>query len=263
MRKVRTIHYKTFDDDVVVNSNQDYVLSEDYKWVDNGLGRRFGSALVYSLAYVFAFLYAKLALHCRVENRAALKAVKGEGYFVYCNHTQPVGDVFVPAYLNRDRRIYTIVSQANYGLPVIGRILPYLGALPIPSNMADMKKFTSAISERVNTRHCIIVFPEGHVWPWYTGIRPFGPNAFHYPVAEEKPVFSMTLTYHRRRLSSKPRTRVYIDGPFYPEAALPRREQKERLCEEVRQAMERRSLESDYSYIEYIQDENESERSFE
>ncbi len=45
------------------------------------------------------------------------------------------------------------------------------------------------------------IFPEAHVWPYYTGIRPFGEAAFHYPVATGKPVYTMTVTYQRRRWS--------------------------------------------------------------
>ncbi len=265
MKRERNIYYNSFDEDVVVNSNQDFVLADDYRWIDNRPGRRVASFLVYALAYAFSFFYAKLALHCKVVNRGALKAAKGDGYFVYCNHTQPVGDVFVPAFLNRDRRIYTVVSQANYGLPVIGKILPYLGALPIPSGISGMKKFTEAVSTRVNTNHCVIIYPEGHVWPWYTGIRPFGSNAFHYPVVENKPVFTMTTTYQKRRLSSKPRATYYIDGPFYADGSLSRKDQKEKLCKEVSETMKRRSQNSSYSFINYIQRDSvqESQRSAE
>lgn len=95
------------------------------------------------------------------------------------------------------------------------------------------------------------IFPEAHVWPYYTGIRPFGEAAFHYPVATGKPVYTMTVTYQRRRWSRRPRITVFVDGPLRPDATLTRKAQQAQLAELVTQQMRQRSAASTYSYITY------------
>ena len=62
----------------------------------------------------------------------------------------------------------------------------------------------------------------------------------------------MTKTYHKRRLGSRPRAVVYIDGPFYPDQALSRKEAQNKLHDEIWQTMNKRAKLSDYEYCEYV-----------
>ena len=169
---------------------------------------------------------------------------------MYGNHTQPIGDVFDPALICFPKRIYTVVGAANMDLPFIGRILPFLGALPIPDTLSGMKKFQNAIEYRVVSGHPVIIYPEAHVWSYYTGIRKFGPTSFKYPVNLDVPVFCMTATYKKRKFFKKPKINIYIDGPFAAEGS--KKERAEKLCADVYECMTRRSLESDCKYINYI-----------
>ncbi len=143
-----------------------------------------------------------------------------------------------------------------------------------------MKKFLEAIRTRIGEKSCVILYPEAHVWPWYTGIRPFPDTSFRFPAEIPAPSFCMTTTYQRRkenpllrmihRLRRKeaakaegdrseadrerrvrPAITVYIDGPFYPEPGLHRKEQQKKLCEEIHACMERRSKNSTYEYVRY------------
>ena len=252
MRK--TYYYNSYKDDVVQSKNQNYNLKEDYKWIKNNIFYKIYSSIIYFFAYIFGIIYCKYILHVKIKNSKILKKYKGQGYFLYGNHTQIIGDVFIPAYVCKSKRIYTIVSRANLGIKGIGKILPSLGALPIPNTITNMKNFKNAIEKRIKEKKCIVIYPEAHVWPYYTKIRPYEKGAFKYPVDLDAPSFSMTTTYYKRKFGKKPGIIVYIDGPVLTNKELNKKENQEKICEEIHKTMENRSKNSTYEYIEYVKE---------
>ena len=247
MKKVR--YYSSFSDDFDQSANQNFKLSKDYKWVRKDVMSKFLSGLIYGLAVIFGGAYCRFFLHMKVKGRKNLKGVKG-GYFIYGNHTQPVGDVFIPALCVLPKRIYTVVSTANYGIPVIGKLLPFLGALPIVDSLYGIKELNKAMEQRLKKGHPVVIYPEAHVWEYYTDIRPFPDTSFKFPVKFEKPAFAMTVTYKKSKLFKKPITEVFLDGPFFSQGSSA----KEKACDlhqKVFAAMVKRSKNSNCSYIEY------------
>ncbi|MCD8054941.1 MAG: 1-acyl-sn-glycerol-3-phosphate acyltransferase [Lachnospiraceae bacterium] len=247
----RTQYYRTLQDDFVESANQSYALGEDYVWIRTGLGAKLARAVLYAIAYLFAFAYGRIALHLKIVKNVNMKGFRDSGAVVYGNHTQPIGDVFFPALVCAPKRCYTVASPANLGIPVIGRLLPWLGALPIPENFGQMKKFVAAVNQRLQEGNCVIVYPEQHVWPYCTQVRPYAETAFDYAVKNRAPAFCMTTTYQARRFSQKPKVTIYLDGPFYADTGLSRRAQKEQLRNQVYACMKKRSEMSTYEYIEY------------
>lgn len=248
-RKIQ--YYNTLSDDVIDNGNQEFEVPPDYRWIRTDLLHRINSALVYGLACMIGFIYCKLVLRISIKNRKVLRNHTSNGYFVYANHTQPFGDVVLPAFLCPWKRIYTIVSPANLAIPVIGKILPALGALPIPNSIKQMKQFLDAVKQRIQQGHCVVIYPEAHVWRYYTKIRPFPPTSFRFPVETNSPVFVMTTTYRKSGWLARPKTTVYLDGPFLPDKMLSKKEQQQQLHDAVFSAMENRCKVSDYKYIIY------------
>lgn len=251
MEKNKIYYYKSYNDDFVKSKNQNYKLKKDYKWIKENILYRICSEVVYFIAYIVGLFYCKFGLHVKVENRKILKKYKKQGYFLYGNHTQPVGDVFIPAYVANDKRIYTVVSQANLGVVGIGPILPMLGALPIPDSIKDTIKLKKAIEKRIEQKKCVVIYPEAHVWPYYTKIRPFQDTAFKFPVECNVASFSMTTTYYKRKFGKKPGIVVYVDGPFTPDNKLSKKENEEKICKEIYQSMANKSNNSTYEYIKY------------
>jgi 1-acyl-sn-glycerol-3-phosphate acyltransferase len=249
--KIPTRYYSSFDEDFSKSKNQDYVLPQNYKWLRTSLPFRFASAALYSLALLISSVYCRLFLHIRFKNRKILKETLKTGAFIYANHTQPIGDVFTPALACFPNRIYTLVSPANLGIPVIGRILPHLGALPIPHGIHKLKELRQAVEYRANQNKCIVIYPEAHVWEYCTMIRPFSETSFTFPVKYRKPVYCMTTTYQKRKFGKKPSATVYIDGPFEASPGLSAKEQSKELHDTVERCMKERSRESNCSYIKY------------
>ncbi len=249
----KTRYYKSFSDDFEQSANQDFKLPEDYKWIRTDLKSKLLSGLNYGLAVIFGGLYCKLGLHMKIRGRKSLRGSKGD-FFIFANHTQPVGDVFIPAMAVLPKRIFTVVSPANYGIPFIGKLLPYLGALPIDNSLRGMKELTHAIEQRLDKKHPIVIYPEAHVWEYYTGIRPFADTAFKYPVKMNKASYAMTVTYKKSKLFKKPVMEVFLDGPFYGEGETAK-EQAVSLHSKVAEVMKKRSENSNFEYIKYLKDD--------
>ena len=152
MKENKVYYYKSYEDDLIKSKNQDYKLKKNYKWIKNNIFYRLCSNILYCIAYIFGFFYCKFFLHVKIENREVLKKYKKQGYFLYGNHTQPIGDVFIPACVCKNKRIYTLVSQSNLGVAGIGLFLPMLGALPIPDSIKDTKKLINAIEKRIKQK---------------------------------------------------------------------------------------------------------------
>lgn len=249
MSKRETRYYGSFTDDFSTTENQNFKLPENYKWVRTDIKSKVISALIYAIAIVFSYVYCKLFLHMKIKGRKKLKGIKG-GFFIYGNHTQPVGDVFIPAHTVFPKRIYTVVSPANYAIPVIGKILPFLGALPTADTLHGIKELNRAIDYRLKNGNPIVIYPEAHVWEYYTGIRPFPLTSFKFAAKFGVPVFAMTVTYKKSRFFKRPIAEVFLDGPFYP-AGETEREKAAFLHDCVYEKMQNRSENSNYSFIEY------------
>ena len=114
------------------------------------------------------------------------------------------------------------------------------------------KKFNQAIEHILSKDNPILIYPEAHLWPYYTKIRPFDNKSFRYPVNLNKPVFTFTTTYHKRKHSKKPKIVIYVDGPFYPDRSLDKKSAMQKLRDEVYQKMCERAKLSDYEFVKYV-----------
>ena len=245
----KTRYYDSFDTDFVESAAQNFTLPKDYRFVRRDPWSKCLSVLCYGLALLFSSAYCGLFLRLRVHGREKLSAVKG-GFFLYGNHTQPVGDVFTPALCVLPRRIYTVVSTANYGIPVIGKLLPYLGALPITGDLRGLRKLEEAMEYRLTRGNPIVLYPEAHVWEYCTFLRPMHASAFRFPAKMQKAVFTMTVTYKKTRWRKRPKMEVFLDGPFYGEGEGVR-DRAEALCRRVTETMQARTKNSNCAYVRY------------
>lgn len=250
MKGRKEIVYRSFSEDVVFSADQRYTLPPDYRWVEDSPAAVRRSRLLYKIAVAFACVYCPLVLRVKVVGKEKLP--KQGSVYLYGNHTQPMGDAFTPAWIcGGKRRIYVPISPANLGIPVLGRLLPYLGGLPVPEEGQGFKRFLRAMERRTEEGGVMVVYPEAHVWPYYTGIRPLDSAAFAYPVWWNCPSYCMTTTYQKPKWGKKPRITVYIDGPFRPDPAASRKKQKEQLRQQIYGTMLERSKESNYAYYQY------------
>ncbi len=146
------------------------------------------------IAKPVAYLFLKLKYHHKIVNRDCLKKVENTGFFLYGNHTNAIADALIPTMICKPVGVYVVVHPNNVSMPVLGKITPSLGALPLPDDGTAMKNFLKAMGELVKNKQCIMIYPEAHIWPYYTGIRNFKDGSFRYPLQYKVPVFCFTNT---------------------------------------------------------------------
>lgn len=257
-KEKRVFYYNSEEDDPIKTEEQEkkekVLLPEGYEFIPENPFVRLYAAILYRGFKVFARFYARFYLHMDIVGREKLKKVKGTGYVIYANHTNPFHDAFSPA-LVADRRIFTIISPVNLKLPGIGKFLPLIGGIPLGTNDKEKKAMNEAVDKRLAQKKCLVIYPEAHVWPYYTKIRKFpaGDRSFKYAVRNNLPVFTMTTTYHKSKVKGqeRPDMTVYVDGPFYPDKKLSEDENRAKLAKEAYDSMVKWSEKSSYEYFEY------------
>ena len=248
MKKPTFKTYASYTDDFVTSSNQNYEIKDNYKWLNTNIFYKIISSILYFLAYLVAIIYCKLILKVTFKNKKVLKDYKG--YYLFSNHTQMIGDALNPLLLTFPKKNYVVVSTANLGIPFLGKILPFVGALPIPRKIHEKEALFKAMHTLVQN-HSITIYPEAHLWPYYTQIRPLPISSFRFPVKDQVSSFSMTTTYQKKRFGKRPKITIYIDGPFYPDSKETQKEAAISLRDKIYNQMVLRSKNSNYEYIKY------------
>ena len=203
------------------------------------------------VAVPLAKLYMKLYFRHKIINNGVLEQAGKSGYFLYGNHTHFMADALVPSMVSMPEDISVIVHPNNVSMPVLGKITPYLGAIPLPDDKNAMKNFMSAVKYKIENGENIMIYPEAHIWPYYTDIRPFKDTSFGYPVRYHTPVFCLTNTYQPGKGMKRPRMVTYVDGPFYPQEGLTLKEQRKNLRGQVYHVMKERAKNNTIERIHY------------
>ena len=252
--KQKTFYYSDeVNDDFAGTHIERKPLPENYEYLNKGFWRKLRRFFVYYvIVRPIIFVYNKLIKRVKYVNKIAFKGYKKQGAFIYGNHTSMILDAFNPAYLAYPRPADVIINADAFSIKGIAWLLKSLGGFPIPEGFHAMGRFNAAIAEAIEKRHWIAVYPEAHIWHYYTKIRPFPPVSFTYPVKLKTPVFSYTMVYKKRKHSKYPKRLVYIDGPFFADETLPVKQAAQALRDEVYSAMCTRAQESDCEYIKYV-----------
>lgn len=251
----KIIYYEDeLNDEFSKSSIEPRIIDENYKYVHkNPLWNLCSFVLQNILSVPIKILYAKIKFRIKYIGKEKIKPYKNEGYFIYGNHTQPFADTFIPSIPMYPKRNFLIVNPVNISLKGTGTLVEMLGAMPIPSNKSAMKNFLEAIKQKTNKGYAITIYPEAHIWPYYTKIRPFKDVSFKYPIQLEKPAFCITNTYQSYGKNNKKIKIVsYIDGPFYPNKELTLKEQQKELRNKIYNCMDERSKNSNIEHIKYI-----------
>ena len=251
----KIIYYEDeLNDEFSKSSIEPRIIDENYKYVHkNPLWNLCSFVLQNILSVPIKILYAKIKFRIKYIGKEKIKLYRNEGYFIYGNHTQPFADTFIPSIPMYPKRNFFIVNPVNISLKGTGTLVEMLGAMPIPSNKSAMKNFLEAIKQKMNKGYAITIYPEAHIWPYYTKIRPFKDVSFKYPIQLEKPAFCITNTYQSYGKNNKKIKIVsYIDGPFYPNKGLTLKEQQKELRNKIYNCMDERSKNSNIEHIKYI-----------
>lgn len=233
-------------------------LREKYRYVHrNPLWRTIEFVLYRIIVQPIIFLYVKIAHGQRFRGRRAFKAARASGAYLYSNHTGYLLDAFCPNLACWHKHNYIVVGPDAMSIPGLNNIVEMAGAIPMGSSISQTREMVKCIQYREKHRGMVTIFPEAHIWPYYTDIRPFPDNSFRFPAMDGNPVYALTNCYTKRAFFRRPRVISYIDGPFYADPALTSRENQKMLRDRCYQAMKMRTAEnSDYEYARYVRAED-------
>lgn len=254
MKKNKVIYYNDeLNDEFSTAVIEPRIIDERYKYKHSFIWECFSALLQNVLSVPIKWIYLKCKFRHKFIGKEKYRECKNTGFFIYSNHTQVFSDTFTTSMSVMPKRNYLIVNPANISVKPFGWIVELLGAIPIPGNLTATKNFMSIIEDRVvNKRQSITIYPEAHIWPYYTGIRNFKDVSFTYPIKFNKPVFCVTNTYQKISNSSKVRMVSYIDGPFYPDINLSKKEAQRKLRNIVYEKMLERAKNSNVEVVKYI-----------
>lgn len=237
-------------DDIVARK-----IDKDYVYLKNSLWYRFVCFFWYRIvATPLVALYMKLKFRHKVIGKRKIRKCKS-GAFLFGNHTHSITDISIPTLVSFPKKAYIIAHANNVSIKYIKNITPKIGAVPLPDDIAATKNFTNCLNQRFKEKSVITIYPEAHIWPYCTVIRPFTSASFRYPVMMDGTTYCLTNTYQKRKFSKKPRMVTYIDGPFYPDKELPRKEAQQKLRDEIYNTMVERSKLNTLTLVKYVKEE--------
>ncbi len=261
MRK--TYYYRDEkNDDFAATKINTVKIPDDYKYINHNVFYRIGEKALYFIAMPTIYVILKVHYLNRYKNRRVLRKAKKQGCFIFGNHTNYLLDAYNPSLISFPKRAHIIANPDAVSIKGLKTVVKMLGAVPIPSSIEGMRNFKGSISELIEKKHVIAIYPEAHIWPYYTDIRDFGTQSFHYAVDCNVPCFTFTNVYKKRKLKlmKRPKVVTYVDGPFYPDQTLPKKAAVVKLRNEIYDAMKKRVDEHPkYNYNTYIQVKDDDE----
>ncbi len=254
----KVIYYKDEQNDDFSGLNiEAQPLGENYPYLHTGkLFKAFEFLFYYGVMIPVVYLLQKVYCHQKFADRKALKAAKKEGCFLVSNHTQVQSDSYIGPLATFPKKCFIISHPHVLSLRGLRLGMQAYGVIPLGSTLEEKKHFLQCVETRLAENKAIIVYPEAHVWPYYTKIRPFDYQSFWYLSRSKKPMFVLTNCYQKRRFFKKPQIVTYVDGPFYPHEELSEIEAAKALRDIAYDTMCKRvKNHSTCEYITYIKAE--------
>lgn len=256
--KEKKIFYYTdeLNDDFAGTNIKTKSVDGSFKFIHKGfLWRAVSFFLYYIVAFPLVLLYEKLILGVKFVNKKALKKYKGQAIFIYGNHTG-FYDAFTPNLIAFPHRNMIVVGPDTVSIKGLRCIVQMLGAIPISEGLRGMKGFRECIDYHASKGAAITVFPEAHIWPYYTGVRPFPDTSFYYPVKHKAPTFAFFTAYTKPKgllsFLRKASITVYVSDPIFPKDGLSEREMRKDIRDKAYEFMLEKSKYSDYEAIKYV-----------
>ncbi len=256
----RIIYYKDeLNDDFSGLDIEARPLGEKYQYIrTDWLFRIFEVVFYYAVMIPVVFMLQKIVSHQNFANRKVMKQAKKEGCFIISNHTQVQNDSYIGPLATFPKKCFIISNPDVLSVKGLRLGMQAYGVIPLGSNIEQKKSFLRCVAKRIADGNAVIVYPEAHVWPFYTGVRPFDDQAFWYLAKTEKPMFVLTNCYQKRRFFKRPKIVTYADGPFYAEANLSKKQAAKQLRDIAYETLCKRTKEhSTYEYIKYVKEETE------
>ena len=230
-------------------------IEKDFKYEHkNPIWNFFAFIAYYLIAFPLVWFFERVLLRIRFVNKKSSRKV-GHCFF-YGNHIGFI-DAFTPNLISFPRRNMIVVGPETVSIKGLKTVVQWLGALPVPSDISTLIRFKHALLKNEEKKHNITIYPEAHIWPYFTGVRDFPDTSFAYPVETNTPVIAFFTAFSEPRgfLSCfrKANITVFVSDPIYPDASLSKRDARRDLRDRVYAFMKVHSEKySTYAAVEYI-----------
>ena len=196
-------------------------LGDGFRYMRTGRLARFLEFVFYYVVMIpVVYMLQKVWCHQKFANRKVLRQARKTGCFLVSNHTQVQSDSYIGPLATFPKKCFIISSPQVLSVRWARPAMQAYGVIPVGDTLDTKKEFLRCVESRLAENKAVIVYPEGHVWPYCTKIRPFDYQAFFYLARHKKPMFVLTNCYQKRRLSPRPRIVTYADGPFLADPSL-------------------------------------------
>ena len=258
-RKTKIIYYSDiYNDDFDGTSLSRPIIPQNYEYIcRNKLLIFFNAVLYYGLAKPI------LSIGCffngiKIKNRKKLKELRKSktGVFLYGNHVAIMDAFKIQAYVIH-RRVniigYSDSLAISHLVTFLVRAFGYL-ALPEPTDLHNMKKLEEAVTHSIiDKKQHILIYPEAHIWPYYTKIRDFKSGSFHYPAKLQTPIMPFVTIWRKVWWRKSPCQTIIFGDLIYPKKEYDLRQNRDYLKDQCLKQMNQLSNNfGQYEYIKYI-----------
>lgn len=257
MKPSKIVYYKDpLNDEFSGTKIDKKPLPENYKYVHKNIFyRAFTWFFYYLIALPILWFVMRFVYHYKVKGNKRIKGIMNSGVFFYGNHTSFTDALIAQTLVSRGKRTYIVTNQDTTSIKGIRWLVTSLGCIPTPENASQSSKFVDAIKYRIKQRCGIMIFPEAHIWPYSTHIRPFPDSSFIYPSELGTPVVAICTTYRPRKVfkNKPPLPTLHVSRPFFPNMDLSIPERKKELRQKVYDFLvDTASSEENVEYIAYL-----------
>lgn len=199
----------------------DFEIDDEYKYIKNDFLFKFVSKIVLFIIRPILVFLNKVLFGYKIVNKD--KIVSKMGVVSISNHIHPmdctmIGLIYFPY------NVYYPTIERNFKMPFIRHLIRILGAFPIPSDKDKKKEFFCEVNMALKSNEHVHMYPEGSMWPYYTGIREFKYGAFKMAVDADSFVQPIRFVFEESkglvRLFRKMNISAVILDPLYPNKEL-------------------------------------------
>ena len=263
-KKTKTIYWSDeLNDDFDEVGLSRPAVPEGYKYKrKNIISNFFGAILYHGLAKPIIGIYC-LFKGIRVKNKKNLKALNGKGAYLYSNHTA-ITDVFKyqSFVFFFGRRVNILGYSDTLSMPFVRGLARMLGYLPVPlkGDLKNLMELSDACDFYINKKQYVLIYPEAHIWPYYTKIRNFTSASFSYPSRYSSPVVPVVTIWRKPKIGKKPKQTLVFGTPIFPKKEYDVNQNKDYLHAEcIKQMKEISESYPQFEYIKYIKKDKTSD----
>lgn len=182
----------------------------------------------FGIAMPFFMVFNKCFYGLKIENKNALKKIKGMGAVTICNHIHKMDSPICATGIPTRKLIY--VSAPDFTL---GRsswlYADLLGIVPTPSSPKELQAFIYTLSKYLRKGRLVHIYPEGELVTYCENLREFQRGAFYLAIDAQVPVLPMKLVCRKpdgilKFLKKKSCFTLVFGEPIYPNYQLHRSE---------------------------------------